>query len=47
MGTQNHWIYGFCSTSRIVNNYKAQRFVNWICFCLQVKGGRHMLSWVP
>jgi hypothetical protein len=33
--------------SRILNHYKTQPFRNWICFQLKVKGGRHLLWWVP
>jgi hypothetical protein len=36
--TQNYWVSGLCPSSGIINNYNAQRFENWICFRLQVRG---------
>jgi hypothetical protein len=43
-------LLGFWTLSivRYSRNYKTQRFGNWLCFRLQVRGrGRHLLSWVP
>jgi hypothetical protein len=31
----------------IQNNYKTQNFGNWVCFRLLVRGGIHLLCWVP
>jgi hypothetical protein len=42
-----HWVSSHCSLSGILNNYKTQHFWNWICFHLQMRGGRHRLCWVP
>jgi hypothetical protein len=44
--TQNHWASGLCPSSGVLNNYKKQRFRSWSCSCRQVRGGRHLLSWV-
>jgi hypothetical protein len=39
---QNHWVSRLCPSSGITNNYKTQRFGNWISFHIQVKGGTHL-----
>jgi hypothetical protein len=48
---QNHWIPWLCPSSGIPNirtcNCKTQCFGNWISCCLQVRGGRHLLCWIP
>jgi hypothetical protein len=44
---QNHRGYGLSPSSGILNNWEIQRFGNCITFRLQMKGGRHLLSWVP
>jgi hypothetical protein len=36
-----------CPSSRILNIRKSQCFRNRISFCAKVKGGRHLLCWVP
>jgi hypothetical protein len=38
--TLNQWVCGFCPPFGIVNNYKTQRFGNWISHRSQVKGER-------
>jgi hypothetical protein len=44
--TQNHWVYGLCLSSRILNNLK-KRFRNWIWLHLPVGVGGHLICWVP
>jgi hypothetical protein len=44
---QNHWVYGFCPSPRILNIYKTDRFGNWISFRLQVREGKHLGRWIP
>jgi hypothetical protein len=36
--TQNYWVFGLYPSSGILKHYKTQRFGNWICLRLQVKG---------
>jgi hypothetical protein len=43
--TQDYWVFGLCPSSGILRNLRTQRFGNWICFHLQVRG-RHLLCWV-
>jgi hypothetical protein len=45
--TQNRWVSGLCTSSGILNIYKAQRFGNWICIRPQVRGREHLICWVP
>jgi hypothetical protein len=45
--TQNHWVCGLCQSSGTLNNYKTQRFGNLARFRLRVRGGRHILCWIP
>jgi hypothetical protein len=35
-------VSGLCSPPGTPSNYKTQRFANWICFCLQMSGRRHI-----
>jgi hypothetical protein len=39
-------VSGLCSSSGILNSFEMQHFENWVCFCLQVRGGKHLLCWV-
>jgi hypothetical protein len=41
--TQNHWVCGLCPLPGILDDQKTEPFGSWICFRLQVKGGRHLL----
>jgi hypothetical protein len=45
--TENHWVYGLHPSSGILNNHKTQCSGKWVFFHLQVRGGRHLLCWVP
>jgi hypothetical protein len=38
--TQNYRVYGFCSPSAVLNNWKTQCFGNWTCFRIQVRRER-------
>jgi hypothetical protein len=38
---QKHWVSGLYPSSGILNSYKA-RFGNWVCFRIQVRGGRKL-----
>jgi hypothetical protein len=42
-------LLGFWALPIVRNStyWKAQRFGNWICFRPQVRGGRHLLCWIP
>jgi hypothetical protein len=42
-------LLGYWTLSIVQNskNYKTHHFGNWICFCSQVMGGKHILCWVP
>jgi hypothetical protein len=33
---------GLCQSSEILNNQNTQRFGNWTCSLIQVRGGRHL-----
>jgi hypothetical protein len=44
---QNSRVYGLGLLSGILNNLKTRRFGNWFYFRLQVRGGKHILCWVP
>jgi hypothetical protein len=44
---QNHCVCGLCPSSRILNDQETEHFKNWICFHLQIRGGTHLLCWVP
>jgi hypothetical protein len=45
--SQNLCVQGLYPTSWILNNWKMQRFGNWICFSLQVSEGRQLLCSTP
>jgi hypothetical protein len=40
--TQNHWVCGPWPSFEIWSNWERLRFGNWICFSLQMRGGRHV-----
>jgi hypothetical protein len=44
--SHNHWVFGLCSWSGILNNFKARRFGSGICFRPRVGVGRDLLFWV-
>jgi hypothetical protein len=46
---QCHFMSWYRNNSVVRNSKykKPQRFGNWICFRPQVRGGRHLLYWVP
>jgi hypothetical protein len=37
---QNGWVSGLRLSFENLNDYKARRFGNWICFLLQVRRGK-------
>jgi hypothetical protein len=41
---EESWVCWLCSSSAILNNYKTQRYRNWICVRLQVMGRRHSIG---
>jgi hypothetical protein len=44
--TQNYWVSVLCQLFQILNT--KQRYIGkWICFCPQVRGGRHLLYGFP
>jgi hypothetical protein len=43
---QNHSASGLVPTSGAINNYKTQRFGNWVWFHFLVRRGRHLICWV-
>jgi hypothetical protein len=45
LSTQNYWSFGLCPSSAILKT-REQCFGNWICFCPEVRGARHLLGWV-
>jgi hypothetical protein len=45
-GATGYWVSGLCPSSRILNTRK-QCSGNWTYFCLEVRGGRHLLCHFP
>jgi hypothetical protein len=43
----NHWVCGLSPSSGIASIQKTQGFGNWVYSRLHVRGGRHLLCWVP